>query len=93
MKIKSKKEKILEVLSDYNWHCVNELLNTYCVDYRSRISELKKKGHKLEWRWCENPSHKHNGKSKEWRLTKETPIKPLSPNATQPQFFSTTFMR
>jgi len=64
----SKQQEILKILEDNNWHCVNEFIDTYCVDYRRRLVDLKEKGIRMESRKCQNPNHQHKGGSKEWRL-------------------------
>ena len=74
----SQQEKILDILEDYNWHCVNEFIDTYCVDYRRRLCDLKKKGYLLENRKCEQHNY-HRGFSKEWRLLENAQAFILSP--------------
>lgn len=64
----SQANKILNILKDEDWHCVNEFIDTYCVDYRRRIVDLKKQGYNLISRRCEK--HNHIGGSKEWMLLK-----------------------
>lgn len=64
--MKSQSNQILELLKDGAWHCVNEMLALYCVDYRRRLVDLKEKGYQLESRMC--TQHTHRGGSKEWRL-------------------------
>lgn len=66
--MKTQCEKILEILKDGQWHCVQEMIDTYSVDYRSRLCRLKREGYKFENRTCENPNHHHMGRMKEWRL-------------------------
>lgn len=68
----SQQTKILDILSDNQWHCTNEFYASYIADPRSRISALKKiknfngqPTYNLEWRWCQQHEHKN---SKEWRL-------------------------
>ena len=64
----SQQKIILEILSDGNWHCSSEFYSSFIADPRIRIFELKKSGHFLIWRWCEQHKHK---KSKEWRILGE----------------------
>lgn len=64
----SQKNKILLLLQDNSWHCTNEFYASFIADPRSRISELKRNGYILEWRWCQQHNH---AKSKEWRLIPE----------------------
>lgn len=60
-------QKIYEILQDERWHCVNEFIDTYSVDYRRRLVDLKRKGYQLISRKCLR--HQHRGGSKEWRFT------------------------
>lgn len=62
----SQKQKILFILQDKNWHCVNEFIDTYCVDYRRRLKDLDEDGYILTSRKCEK--HNHKGGSKEWYI-------------------------
>lgn len=63
----SQHEKILNKLSDGNWHCSSELYALFIADPRTRICELKKLGYQLEDRRCQQHNF-HEGGSKEWRL-------------------------
>lgn len=65
MKI-TQQNKILALLQEGRWVCVNEFIDTYCVDYRRRLVDLKEKGHQLISRKCLR--HHHHSGSKEWRL-------------------------
>ena len=67
----SQTQKIKELLVDGDWHCVNEFIDTYCVDYRRRITDLKEKGYILDGRKCELHDF-HRGGSKMWRLIGQT---------------------
>jgi len=39
--------RILSLLSDGRWHASDEMADTICIDYRSRISELKRQGQNI----------------------------------------------
>jgi hypothetical protein len=39
--------RILSLLSDGRWHASEEMADTICIDYRSRISELKRRGYPI----------------------------------------------
>ena len=67
MNKKSQKLKILDILKDYNWHCVNQFIDTYCVDYRRRLKDLRDGGYILESKRCDSHGY-HKGGSKEWRI-------------------------
>src|SRR3990167_2893463 len=64
----SQKSKILNILSDNQFHCVNEFIDTYCVDYRRRIKDIKDRGYILEGITC-TLHNNHIGGSKMWRIT------------------------
>ena len=66
--------KILNVLEDFRWHCVNEFIDTYCVDYRRRLKDIKDKGYILESAKCTIHEF-HRGGSKMWKLL-DTPKNP-----------------
>ena len=70
MNKKSQKLKILDILKDYNWHCVNQFIDTYCVDYRRRLKDLRDGGYILESKRCDSHGY-HKGGSKEWRILGE----------------------
>lgn len=63
----SQQQKILNLLSDNQFHCTSEMYAMYCADPRTRLCELKKKGYELECRKCKTHDY-HDGGSKEWRL-------------------------
>ena len=65
--MESQTEKIAELLVDGDWHCVNEMLELYCVDYRRRLCDLKEIGYLLENQKCELHNF-HRGGSKMWRM-------------------------
>lgn len=65
-KIVTQTKRILEILQDSQWHCVNEFIDLYSIDYRRRLKDLKDKGYTLLNRKCE--MHRHIGGSKEWKL-------------------------
>ena len=48
----SQQTKILNLLSDNQFHCSSEFYAMYIADPRTRICELKKKGYNLESRAC-----------------------------------------
>lgn len=62
----SQKEKIIAKLGDGLWHCSRELIDLYCVDYRSVINKLRKEGFVIETKACE--FHIHEGRMNMWRL-------------------------
>lgn len=72
----NQKQKILLILQDKNWHCVNEFIDTYCVDYRRRLKDLDEDGYILTSRKCEQ--HNHRGGSKEWYLISEPSDRKIS---------------
>ena len=63
----TQKQKIAEILSDQAWHCVNEFIDTYCVDYRRRLVDIKRDGLEMESKTCELHNF-HRGGSKMWRI-------------------------
>ncbi len=71
-------QKILNILRDGQFHCVNEFIDTYCVDYRRRLVDLKEKGFEFESRPCQNPLHRHIGGSKQWKLIGEPKVAMMS---------------
>lgn len=84
---------ILNLLREQEYVCTNEFYRRFIADPRTILSRLKKEGYEFYSRPCENPSHNHNGPSKEWKLISEPKIpghfeakKPI-----QAQFFSTRF--
>lgn len=78
----SQKTKLLEILSNGQWHCLtNEM---YLKDDRSRLSELRKEGHIFsndDNMWCEDPAHRHYSRVKLRRLESSLTLKsaPQSP--------------
>lgn len=62
--------KILNLLRQNEWTCTNFMYASFIADPRKRLEELRKEGYEMEWRWCQNPTHNHDGHSKEWRLIK-----------------------
>ena len=77
----SQKSKILEILSDNRWHCVNEFIDTYCVDYRRRLKDIKDRGYVLEGVKC--TLHNHIGGSKAWRIVGYPVFNRFAPEKTQ----------
>ena len=67
----SQQKRIMNLLEQERWVCTNELYALWIADPRKRLCELRDKGVKMEWRWCEHPGHNHDGQSKEWRLLRE----------------------
>ena len=63
----SQQQRILEKLNDGNWHCSNELIDLYSVDYRSQISKLRHKGYNIVGKSCDM-NHKHNSRKNKWYL-------------------------
>ena len=43
-------QRITAVLSDGRWHDVSEFADHICIDYRSRITEMRRRGANLEAR-------------------------------------------
>ncbi len=77
-------EKILNLLSDNEFHCTSEMAALYMIDYRRRLVDLKEKGYQFENRRCT----KHNHPMKEWRLKPSQsenfpPSKAIHPKALQ----------
>jgi hypothetical protein len=64
---KLQRTKILDLLKEREWVCVEQMTQLYIVDYRRRLKDLEEIGHKLESRRCTQHTH-HRGGSKEWRL-------------------------
>ena len=63
----SQKSTILNILTDYEFHCSSEFYANYIADPRTRLCELKKAGYVLENRKCEKHDY-HKGFSKQWKL-------------------------
>ena len=60
-----RQQKVIEILKSGGWHSVREfVLAGTGVDYRSRISELRKLGYEFENRQTET----EGGRVSEWRL-------------------------
>ena len=62
-------QKILDILSDKEWHCGNEFRRVYVGEYRSRINELRKKqGYRIDAQRCAI-DHYHEGNIPNmWRI-------------------------
>ena len=75
--METQKQKILQILSDGNFHCTNEMYASYIADPRTRLCEIAKSGIELEWRWCQTHPHK---KSKEWRLVQKVSLGVILPS-------------
>lgn len=63
------REKMLAVLREKEWVCVEEFSKLYIVDYRRRLVDLQDKGYLLESRRCTQHDY-HGGGSKEWKLVR-----------------------
>lgn len=63
----SQQELILEKLNDGQWHCSNELIDLYSVDYRSVINKLRKKGYEIIGKPCDM-NHTHKSRKNKWYL-------------------------
>ena len=63
--------RILDLLRQQEWTCVEEMLALYIVDYRRRLTDIKRMGYDLESRRCQKHT-KHGGGSKEWRIKPST---------------------
>ena len=68
--------KILDLLRNGDWVCVEDMTKLYIVDYRRRLVDIQKQGYELESRRCQQHSH-HKGGSKEWRLKTKIPERKL----------------
>lgn len=64
--------KILDLLRNGDWICVEDMTKLYIVDYRRRLVDIQRMGHELESRRCQQHAH-HKGGSKEWRLKTKIP--------------------
>lgn len=64
---KLQRTKILDLLKEREWVCVEDMTKLFIVDYRRRLKDLEEKGNVLESRRCTQHSY-HKGGSKEWRL-------------------------
>jgi hypothetical protein len=64
----SQHQKILDILSDGDWHCTSEMRSEYMADPPKRLQELRDdKEYKFYLpRLCKR--HNHRGGVKEWRL-------------------------
>jgi hypothetical protein len=72
MKLTPQEQQIINLLSDYTWHCGNEINALYIKDDRKRISDLtKKKGFRIESRRCAIKDHNHVSPILMRRLTEE----------------------
>ena len=69
--MKTQSYKILKLLESKAWVCATEFIDLYAVDYRARLSGLKKQGYTLEGRRC--TQHKHKSGIKEWHLAIKVP--------------------
>ena len=67
MNHKIHKEKMLDLLKQGGWVCVEDFTKLYIVDYRRRLKDLEEMGNVLESRRCTQHTY-HKGGSKEWRL-------------------------
>ena|SRR3990167_285656 len=62
-------QKILEKLNEGRWVCSTELIDLYCVDYRARINDLRKKGYIINGEPCKGRCGKnHNASLSRWYL-------------------------
>lgn len=76
--------KILNLLSDFKWHCTSEMAALYIVDYRRRLVDLQRKGYRFNRQQCK----RHNHPMKEWQLIPEE-LKVQS-NTEQNKFYTLT---
>ncbi|MEN6430280.1 MAG: hypothetical protein ABFC80_05475 [Coriobacteriales bacterium] len=61
-------ERIAHILSDGRWHSSEELADSVCIDYRSRLTEMRRRGARIEAR--KMPRKRHDGRtrySNDWR--------------------------
>ena len=70
----TQQDNIYKMLENKDWRCGSEFLQAYLPEYRSIINKLRKSGHTIIKRRCENPYHHHKGGMLEWKLcqTQET---------------------
>lgn len=66
------KTKILDLLRERDWVCVEEMTKLYIVDYRRRLVDIQRMGYELESKRCELHDY-HQGGSKMWRLKTKPP--------------------
>lgn len=67
--------KILNKLQEKIWVCSTELIDLYCVDYRSQINKLRKKGYHIEGKPCHGQcGRSHTSKMNMWNLTQDIHI-------------------
>lgn len=71
-KLTPQQQRIYNVLSDFRDHCSTELLKTFCVDYRSQINKMRKKGYDIRPFPCKL-GHNHDGRMNMWRLFEKDP--------------------
>ena len=65
---KLQKYKILDLLKERDWVCVEDMTKLFIVDYRRRLVDIQRMGYELESRRCTQHSY-HRGGSKEWKIT------------------------
>lgn len=63
----TQKETILGYLKNNDWVCGTVFQKVYIPEYRTRINDLRKAGHRIITRRCQ--AHKHAGGMQEWMLT------------------------
>lgn len=73
MSHKLQKTKIIDLLKEKEWVCVETMTKLFIVDYRRRLVDIKRMGYELESRRCTQHSY-HSGGSKEWRLKVKPPV-------------------
>lgn len=75
----SQHQKILDILSDGDWHCTSEMRSEYMADPPKRLQELRdEKGYLFYTpRYCTRHNY-HKGGVKEWRLLTKDQNPPVS---------------
>ena len=68
--VTGKQIQLMEILNDGQWHCSVEFIERmHIVDYRKRLSELKKQGYNLISVLCkETCGRKHKANVHKWKL-------------------------
>ncbi len=68
MHTKVQKQKMIDLLKEREWVCVEDFTKLFIVDYRRRLVDIQRMGYVLESRRCIQHSY-HKGGSKEWKIT------------------------
>lgn len=68
----AQKIKILDLLREREWVCVEDMTKLFIVDYRRRLVDIQRMGYELESKKCKLHTY-HKGGSKMWRLKVKPP--------------------